>query len=43
LAEPVGIQFVIVNGVLVVENSQVTNALPGVVLRHNTTPRQQTK
>lgn len=43
LAEPVGVQFVIVNGVPVVENGQVTNARPGVVLRHDTTPRQQTK
>ncbi|MBI1761148.1 MAG: D-aminoacylase [Acidobacteria bacterium] len=43
LAEPVGIQFVIVNGVPVVEQGQVTNARPGAVLRHSTTPRQQAK
>lgn len=43
LTEPVGIQFVIINGMLVVENGQVTSARPGVVLRHNTTPRQQSK
>lgn len=43
LTEPVGIQFVIVNGVPVVENGQSTSARPGVVLRHNTTPHQQTK
>lgn len=41
--EPVGIQFVIVNGVLVVENGQVTQSLPGAVLRHNITPNQQIK
>lgn len=43
LAESLGIQFVIVNGVPVVENGQVTAASPGAVLRHNTTPRQQTR
>lgn len=41
--EPVGIQFVIVNGVPVIENGQVTNARPGAVLRHNTTPRRKSK
>ncbi len=43
LTEPVGIRFVILNGVPVVEHGQVTNARPGAVLRHNATPRQPTK
>jgi N-acyl-D-amino-acid deacylase len=34
LIEPIGITHVLVNGVPVVEAGQVTNALPGQVLRH---------
>ena len=31
---PEGIPFVIVNGVLVIKNSEHTNSMPGMVLRH---------
>jgi N-acyl-D-aspartate/D-glutamate deacylase len=34
---PTGINFVIVNGVVVLENDQHSGALPGKVLRHNKT------
>ena len=34
--EPTGIAYVFVNGVVVVEDSKVTGALPGAVLKHQT-------
>ncbi len=33
---PLGIPYVIVNGVPVIDNNQLTEALPGDVLRHST-------
>ncbi len=36
-AYPVGIPYVIVNGIPVIEDNKLTEALPGKVLRHSST------
>lgn len=39
MAKPIGLPYVIVNGVIVLDNGKITGQHPGMVIRRRTTPR----